>query len=128
MKHFIPSIFLILVFIAPLSRAEEGIEKVAHKVEMELKPLDEEMKGDVIRYEIPDLHRKSINAPNFTRLLTSILAHGAKVTFKFEREKVIDDDFKEVQGIGTYVVSVEPKIFKTGDTIVIGVNNASLGN
>lgn len=132
MKNMIPLKFLIVAIISLVSTSIAGeavdnkIDK--DKIELDLEPLDEEAKFGVIRYEIPDLYRKKIDSLVSTKLLTSILSHGAKVCFKFEREKVAENDFKELSERGTYIVSVEPKIFKNGDTIVIGVNNLSLGN
>lgn len=132
MKNMIPLKFLIVAIISLVSTsiAGEAVEKEIgkDKIELDLKPLDKEAKFGEIRYEIPDLYRKKIDSLVSTKLLTSILSHGAKVCFKFEREKVAENDFKELSERGTYIVSVEPKIFKNGDTIVIGVNNLSLGN
>jgi hypothetical protein len=132
MKNITPLKFLIVALISLVSTSLTGetIEKKIEndKIELDLKPLDKEAKFGVIRYEIPDLYRKKLDSLVSTRLLTDILSHGAKVCFKFEREKVAENDFKQLSEFGTYIVSVEPKIFKTGDTIVIGVNNLSLGN
>lgn len=130
MKIMIPLKFLILALacVVSISKADEPINKEAEKIELHIKPLDPEAKGGVIRYEIPDLHRKSLNTVVSTGLLTSILSHGAKVCFEFEREELDDNEYKKLLMMGTYIVSVEPKIFKTGDTIVIGVNNPTVGN
>ena len=132
MKNINPLKLLVLTLgcVVSTSKADEAIVKEIEKdkIELNLKPLDKEAKSGVIRYEIPDLHRKSIASLAFTRLLTDILSHGAKVCFKFEREELDDNEYKKLLMMGTYIVSVEPKIFKAGDTIVIGVNNPTVGN
>lgn len=132
MKNIIKLRLLVLALacVGSTSKADEAVKKEIEKdkIVYELKSLDEVRKGAVIRYEIPDLHRKKLDSIVSSGLLTSILSHGAKVCLEFEREKLDDNEVKQLSVIGTYVVSVEPKIFKAGDTIVIGVNNVGVGN
>lgn len=132
MKNIIKLRLLVIAVacVGSTSKADEPVKKEIEidKIVYELKSLDEVRKGAVIRYEIPDLHRKKLDSIVSSGLLTSILSHGAKVCFKFEREELDDNEYKKLLIMGTYVVSVEPKIFKTGDTIVIGVNNPTVGN
>jgi hypothetical protein len=129
-------VFLLYLFVVAIacvgsfSEASEEIEKeiMKDKNDLKLKSVGQEVKGGGISYAIPYLHRKSLTSVIDSGLLMDILSHGAKVCFEFQREEVDKNEIKKMSAIGSYIVSVKPKIFKPGDTIVISVNNIGIGN